>query len=138
MKGRKRIDKQLEDMDMPIIMRGKGIVLIGLLACWVSLFFMGSSLAEDKPEAPPCPKPYIKLIKPKLAKTGQPIIIRGHRFGKEEQGCEVIFEPGLNARVISWENSRIEVEVPSGAKTGKVVVKTKCAESIGEFFKVAE
>lgn len=120
------------------MMRSKRLGMIGLLTCWVSLFFVGSSLAEDKPEAPPCPKPYIKLIKPKLAKAGQPITIRGHRFGKEEQGCEVIFEPGLTARVISWGNSRIEVEVPSGVKTGKVVVKTKCAESNGEFFKVEE
>lgn len=124
---------------MQKMMRSKRVgIIIGFLACWVSLFFVDFSLAEDKPEAPPCPKPYIKLIKPKLAKAGYPITIRGHRFGEEEQGCEVIFEPGLTARVISWENSRIEVEVPSGVKTGKVVVKTKCAESNSEFFKVAE
>ncbi len=120
-------------------MRSKRVgVIIGLLAFWVSLFFIGLSLAQDKPETSPCPKPYIKLIKPKLAKVGQQVTIRGRRFGNEEQGCEVIFQPGLNAKIISWRNSRIEVVVPSGVKTGKVVVKTKCSESTGEFFKVAE
>jgi len=113
-------------------------VLIGFLAFLVSFCFIGLSLAQDKPETSPCPKPYIKLIKPKLAKAGQQVTIRGRRFGKEEQGCEVIFQPGLNGKIISWRNSRIEVEVPSGVKTGKVVVKTKCAESNSEFFKVAE
>ncbi len=124
---------------MQKMMRSKRVgVITGLLAFWVSLFFIGLSLAQDKPEATPCPKPYIKLIKPKLAKVGQQVTIRGRRFGNEEQGCEVIFQPGLNAKIISWRNSRIEVVVPSGVKTGKVVVKTKCSESTGEFFKVAE
>ena len=124
---------------MEKMMRSKRVgVIIGFLAFWVSLFFIGSSLAQDKAEISPCPKPYIKLIKPKLAKAGQQVAIRGRRFGEEEQGCEVIFQPGLNGKIISWRNSRIEVVVPSGVKTGKVVVKTKCAESIGEFFKVAE
>ena len=124
---------------MQKMMRSRGVrVVIGLLACWVSLFFADLSFAQDKPETPPCPKPYIKLIKPKLAKVGQQVTIRGRRFGEEGQGCEVIFHPGLNGKIISWRNSRIEVAVPSGAQTGNVVVKTKCAESIGEFFKVAE
>jgi len=124
---------------MQKMMRSKRVgVITGLLAFWVSLFFIGLSLAQDKSETPPCPKPYIKLIKPKLAKVGQQVTIRGRRFGKEEQGCEVIFHPELNAKIISWRNSRIEVVVPSGVKTGKVVVKTKCSESTGEFFKVAE
>jgi len=124
---------------MQKMMRNKRVgVITGLLALWVSLFFIGLSLAQDKPEATPCPKPYIKLIKPKLAKVGQQVTIRGRRFGNEEQGCEVIFYPELSAKIISWRNSRIEVVVPPGVKTGKVVVKTKCAESTGEFFKVAE
>ena len=124
---------------MQKMMRSKRVgVILGLLAFWVSLFFIGLSLAQDKPETSPCPKPYIKLIKPKLAKVGQQVTIRGRRFGNEEQGCEVIFQPGLNGKITSWRNNRIEVVVPSGVKTGQVVVKTKCSESTGEFFKVAE
>ena len=112
--------------------------LAGILTFLVSLYFISLSLAQDKPESSPCPKPYIKLIKPNLAKPGEQIIIRGRRFGPEEKKGEVIFPPGLNGKIISWRNSRITVEVPSGAKTGKVVVKTKCAESNGEYFKVVE
>ena len=116
-----------------------GVIIVGLLAFLVSFCFISLSLAQDKPESSPCPKPYIKLIKPRLAKIGQQVIIRGHRFGKEKvQGCEVIFPPGLSGKIIFWRGSKIKVEVPPGAKTGKVVVKTKCAESIGEFFKVKE
>jgi hypothetical protein len=112
--------------------------IAGILTFLVSLYFISLSLAQDKPESSPCPKPYIKLIKPKLAKPGEQIIIRGHRFGKEEQGDEVIFHPDFNGKIISWRNSRITVVVPPGAKTGSVVVKTKCATSNGEFFKVVK
>ena len=85
-------------------------ILIGVLGFLVNLNFFNLAVAQEKSEPTPCPKPHIKLIKPNLAKAGQQIIIRGYRFG----------------------------EVPTGAKTGKVVVRTKCAESNGEFFKVAE
>ncbi len=112
--------------------------IAGILTFLVSLCLVNLSLAQDKPESSPCPKPYIKLIKPKLAKAGQQITIRGHRFGPEEKKGEVIFPLGLNGKIISWRNSRITVAVPSGAKTGMVVVKTKCATSNGEYFKVVE
>ncbi len=117
--------------------RKRGGAIAGILTFLVCLYFINLSLAQEKSESSPCPKPYIKLIKPKLAKPGQRIIIRGHRFGPEEKKGEAIFPPGLNGKIISWRNSRITVEVPSGAKTGKVVVKT-CATSNGEYFKVVE
>ena len=112
--------------------------IAGILTFLVCLYFINLSLAQDKPVSSPCPKPYIKLIKPNLAKAGQQIIIRGRRFGPEEKKGEVIFPPDLNSKIISRRNSRITVEVPSGAKTGRVVVKTKCATSTGEYFKVVE
>lgn len=121
------------------MVRGKkGGAIAGILALFITLCFISLLFAQEKPEPSPCPKPYIKLIKPNLARSGQQIIIRGHRFGPKEQSGEVIFHPGLNGKVISWGNSRITVEVPSGAKTGKVIVKTMCSTSNGEFFKVAE
>ena len=113
-------------------------VLTGFLTFLLSITIYNLALAQEKSESSPCPKPYIKLIKPKLAKEGQQVTIRGHRFGKEEEKGEVIFPPGLKGRIISWRNSRITVEVPSGTKTGMVVVETKCAESNGEFFKVSK
>ena len=113
-------------------------ILIGVLGFLVNLNFFNLAVAQEESEPTPCPKPHIKLIKPNLAKAGKQVIIRGHRFGPAEKKGEVIFPPDVSAKIISWRNSRITVEVPSGAKTGKVVVRTKCAESNGEFYKVAE
>lgn len=92
--------------------------------------------AQEKTETEVCPKPYIKLIKPKLARAGEQIVIRGRRFGDKEKAGEVIFPPGINGRVVSWTNSRITVAVPAGATTGDVVVRTKCASSNGEMIKI--
>ena len=111
-------------------------VITGLLTLLVSLFFIDLSLAQDKPDTSPCPKPYIKIIKPKLAQPGQEIIIRGRRFGEDQESGDVIFPPGLSGRIIYWRNNRIRVEVPPGAQTGEIVVKTKCATSNSEFLKV--
>ena len=122
---------------MQKMMNGKRVSLItGLLALWVSLFFIDLSLAQDTPETSPCPTPYIKIIKPKLAQPGQEIIIRGRRFGEDEESGDVIFPPGLSGRIIYWRNNRIRVEVPPGAQTGEVVVKTKCATSNTQFLKI--
>lgn len=133
----KRLAKKVEDMNMQTMMRCKrASVIAGLLTLWGSLLFIELSLAQDKPETAPCPTPYIKIIKPKLAQPGQEIIIRGRRFGKDEESGDVIFPPGLSGRIIYWRNNRISVEVPPGAQTGEVVVKTKCAASNGEFLKV--
>jgi hypothetical protein len=113
-------------------------VTLHLLVFMVSLHFCGVASAQEKSETTPCPKPYIKLIKPGLAKAGQQVIIRGHRFGKERKSGVVVFPPGINGKIISWAHSRIAAEVPSGAKSGKVIVKTGCAASIGEFLKIVE
>jgi len=121
-----------------MLKRKRGGAIAGILTFLVTLCFINLLLAQEKSEFSPCPKPYIKLIKPNLAKAGQQITIRGRRLGPEEKKVEVIFPPGLNGKIISWRNSRIIVEVPSGAKTGKVVVKNQCAESNGEYFIVEE
>jgi len=121
-----------------MIGRKRGGIIVGVVSFLLSFYFIYLPLAQEKSEPSPCPKPYIKLIKPNLAKAGQQITIRGRRFGSEEKSGEVVFPPELNGKIISWRNSRIAVEVPSGAKTGRVVVKTECATSNGEFFKVAE
>ena len=113
-------------------------LLLGLLVFLTSLCYNGYGIAQQQQqqEDVPCLTPYIKIIKPKLAQPGQEIIIRGHRFGVEAESGDVIFPPGLVGRIIYWRNNRIRVEVPSGAKTGAVVVKTKCATSNGDFLKI--
>ncbi len=121
-----------------VIEKKRGVAIGMILTFLLTFHFTNLSLAQEKSESSPCPKPYIKLIKPNLAKAGQQIIIRGHRFGKEKLETEVVFPPGINANIISWRNFRITAEVPVGAETGNVVVKTKCATSNGEYFKVAK
>jgi len=110
------------------------LIVVALLTTFILL---KPARAQDKSQPAPCPTPYIKIIKPKLAQPGQEIIIRGHRFGEDAESEDVMFPPGVSAaRIIYWRNNRIRVEVPPGAQTGEVVVKTKCATSNGEFLKV--
>jgi len=111
-------------------------VLLGLLVLLTSLCCNDHVAGQEKEDASPCPTPYIKIIKPKLAQPGQEITIRGRRFGEYEESGDVIFTPGLSGRIMYWRNNRIRVEVPPGAQTGEVVVKTKCAASNSEFLKV--
>ena len=106
------------------------------LMLFFTVGFCDIALAQEKADKEVCPKPYIKLIKPNLARAGQQVIIRGHRFGDQEKAGEVIFSPGIGGNVIAWTNSRITVEVPAGAKTGPVVVQTTCAESNSEILKI--
>jgi hypothetical protein len=116
----------------------RGVVTLHLLVFMVSVAFCGVASAQEKSDTTPCPKPYIKLIKPGLAKAGQQVIVRGRRFGKERKSGVVVFPPGINGKIILWANNRITAEVPSGAKSGKVIVKTGCATSNGDFLKVVE
>ena len=113
-----------------------GVVLLGLIVFLTSLCYTNSIVAQEKEDDSPCPTPYIKIIKPKLAQHGQEIIIRGRRFGPEDKQGDVIFPPGLPGRIIYWRNNRIRVEVPWGAETGQVFVKNDCATSNGEFLKI--
>ena len=111
-------------------------VLVGLVVSLTALCYSDQVAAQAKEADSTCLTPYIKIIKPKLAQPGQAIIIRGHRFGPEEKAGDVIFPPGLPGRIIYWRNNRIGVEVPPGAKTGEVVVKTACATSNSDFLKI--
>jgi len=114
---------------------GRTVLLV--VALLTTFILLKPARAQDTSNPDPCPKPYIKLIKPKLAQPGQEIIIRGRRFGHDAESGDVMFPPGLSAaRIIYWRNNRIRVEVPPGAETGEIVVKTKCATSRGSFLKV--
>jgi hypothetical protein len=53
-----------------------GVVLLGLIVFLTSLCYTNTVVAQEKKDDSPCPTPYIKIIKPKLAQHGQEIIIR--------------------------------------------------------------
>ncbi len=112
------------------------VVLLGLIVFLTSLCHSNPVVAQEKEDDSPCPTPYIKIIKPKLAQPGQEIIIRGRRFGPEDKQGDVIFPPGFPGRIIYWRNNRIRVEVPWGAETGEVMVKNDCATSNSVFLKI--
>ena len=111
-------------------------MIVGFFCALCTLVFLSPLAAQESSETKPCTTPYVKLIKPKAGKTGEQIVIRGRRFGKQRHSGEVIFPPGVNGTIIDWKNSRITVKVPLEAETGRVVVKTVCATSNGEFFTV--
>jgi hypothetical protein len=116
-----------------------GKITIGTALALMLLFtlgFSGIALSQEQADKEVCPTPYIKLIKPKLARAGQQITIRGHRFGEQAQVGEVTFSPGIGGTIISWTNSRITVEVPAEAQTGDVVVTNKCGQSDKSMLKI--
>lgn len=83
----------------------------------------------------PCPKPYIRIIVPAVAKPGDKVEIRGRRFGTEEG--EVIFSSDRKAKVVEWANTEIWVIVPRTATNGPVTVSVPCGSiSNKEYFTV--
>jgi hypothetical protein len=121
---------------------GKKVIVILGLFLMVGLFpcsskIPGKATAQEEPSQPPCPTPYIKLIKPKAALQGEEVSIRGRRFG-EDQG-QVFFSNETTAEIISWRNNRITVIVPENAVTGIVTIKRTCgSESNTAYFKMQE
>ena len=113
-----------------------GGIFIGCFCALCTLISFSSLSAQENSEDLSCAKPYVKLLKPKSGATGNQIVIRGRRFGKEQLSGKVIFTPGVDGKIVSWKNSRITVEVPSEAVSGRVVVKNECTFSNGEFFTV--
>ena len=112
----------------------RGGIFIGCFCALCTLISLSPLNAQENSEDLSCAKPYVKLIKPKSGSTGDQIVIRGRRFGNEQLSGKVIFTPGVDGRIVSWKNSRITVEVPSEAVSGRVVVKNECTFSNGEFF----
>jgi len=78
----------------------------------------------------PCLEPYISSIMPKAGEPGDKIRIRGRRF-RQEKGA-VTFSPGAEAKILSWQNSRISVIVPESAQSGPVTVSVPCGSVSNE------
>ena len=97
------------------------LIILLLLVCCLP------AAAQDKyDEEPPkpCPKPYIKTISPQGSVPLTEVKIRGSRLGN--QPGAVTFTPGENAKIVSWTNKRIFVEIPEKAQTGPVTVTSQC------------
>ena len=72
----------------------------------------------------PGPRPTISDLSPSSGPIGSPVIITGSNFGAT-QGASVVTFNGVMASPTSWSNTRIDAQVPVGAKTGPVVVTSK-------------
>ena len=73
------------------------------------------------------PSPQITSISPSRAQYNQVITIRGTAFGANRGTSRVIFQGGKepsSSQYVSWSDTRIQVRVPVGARTGNVQVIT--------------
>jgi hypothetical protein len=108
------------------------IHLIALFACLV--LFAG--LSADATEPPP--PPHIDNISPPSAAIGTKVTITGSGFGRSQgNDSTVTFGSVAAEKATTWTATKIVVTVPSGAKTGDVVVKPSAAPSNGKPFRLA-
>jgi len=83
-------------------------------------------------------RPSISHLKPSSGPVGTRVTITGTNFGSTRGTSYVTFYPDRRAtRYIVWSDTRIVVEVPSGARTGDVYVRTSEGRSNGKPFTVA-
>ena len=69
----------------------------------------------------------ITSISPSRVRYNQVITIRGTAFGANRRTSRVIFQGGKepsSSQYVSWSDTRIQVRVPAGARTGNVQVIT--------------
>jgi len=78
--------------------------------------------------------PYIYAISPEKGPVGSEVTIKGSNF-KTSTGT-VIFANNINAPLVSWANEKIIVNVPEGATTGLIHVRTSEGLSNGINFEV--
>ena len=67
------------------------------------------------------PPPVISKLKPGDGEVGDSVKIKGEHFGTARGNSKVTFN-GLLAESRKWDDSKITVNVPAGARTGPVVV----------------
>jgi subtilisin family serine protease len=77
--------------------------------------------------------PQITSISPSPVRYNQVVTIRGMAFGANRGTSRVIFHGGKelsSSQYVSWSDTRIQVRVPTGARTGNVqVVTTRGSDS---------
>jgi thermitase len=80
--------------------------------------------------------PYVYRVSPEAATAGAHVTLRGSRFGNSRG--HVLFESNVEGPVSSWANEKIVCQVPEGAVSGFVTVKTSEGTSDGVAFSVSE
>ncbi len=80
--------------------------------------------------------PHVYRISPEAATAGAQVTLRGSRFGNSRGN--VLFESNVEGPVSSWTNEKIVCQIPEGAVSGFVTVKTSEGTSNGVAFSVSE
>ncbi len=105
-----------------------GIFCVALIPLLFSLVSPKDVYPQE--QKTPCLEPYISSIMPKAGEPGDQVRIRGRRF-RQAKGT-VTFSPGVEAQILSWQNSRISVVVPESAQSGPVTVSVPCGSVSNE------
>lgn len=102
----------------------RGLVAIALLADHdplEALYYSGGAY-QLKAGIAPSTGPSIRYAEPALASPGQQVVIHGAGFAAERASNTVTFSPGIGADVLEASQTRLEVKVPAGARSGEVRV----------------
>lgn len=78
--------------------------------------------------------PAISSISPTSVVYGETITLEGSHFGAERRNSRVVFYPGVEPRsweYVNWGPSQIRTRVPTGVRSGSVVVATDHGTSNG-------
>ena len=106
-----------------------------IAAALVTLAFLSLlpvNTATAQAQKGPCPKPYIRVIRPKAGLPGDRVEIRGRRFGTEKGN--VFFSPNVKAEVLEWTNTKIWVIVPRSATSGHIGVSVPCGSASNTYY----
>ena len=82
----------------------------------------GDKLATAAVRGTPEPAPEITRLNPDSGDVGTSVTITGTNFGSSRRSSRVTFNGTAVATYTRWSDTSIEVEVPTGAMTGPVVV----------------
>ena len=86
--------------------------------------------------AGPRATPTLKSLDPTEGPVGTPVKIKGKNLGDPQGTSTVTFNGTPVTNYVSWNNKRIDVEVPEGATTGNVVVTVGGVATAGIEFTV--
>lgn len=82
--------------------------------------------------------PYIDSLDPVSGPISTEVSIKGGNFGSEDNAGKVFFYKNKSASVVSWSDEEIICKVPTGAKSGEVIViDEEGKKSDGVKFKVS-
>ncbi|MBI4663229.1 MAG: IPT/TIG domain-containing protein [Verrucomicrobia bacterium] len=65
--------------------------------------------------------PVIECLSPGWGNPGDTVTIEG-RFFRSSQGISTVTFNGVAGQVVSWSDTQVQVQVPSGANTGPIVI----------------